>query len=261
LIDPKQIVLFRPKMCGTAKRNLYERIGARFAKITTSRHELESLHCDFIPAVGCTPALRPLIEVWRIQKRPFLYWDRGYLRRIFTAWLPKGKDGGYYRWHLNCFQMPRVREVPDDRLKALKIPVSPWKRGGDRVVIAPSLPDYDQLHGCEGWIGETKARLKELTKRPVFVRHRDSDVPLDEELKDAHCLVTHGSNAANESVVMGCPVFVLGDCAARHVGLTDLGRIESPVYPDRTAWLKSLAYSQYTEAEIVSGEIWRHVGA
>lgn len=257
MIDPKRVVLFRPKMCGEAKRALYEKIGAGMARITTSAHDLSQLHSDYIPAVGGTPGLRPLIELWRIQKRPWIYWDRGYLRRIFTTWLPKGEDGGYYRWHLGCFQMAVVRDVPADRFDALQIPVSPWRKGGDRIIVAPSLEDYDRLHFCEGWVDETVARLRSLTKRPVFVRHRDSDVPLGEELADAHCLVTHGSNAANEAVVMGCPVFVIGDCAARHVGLTDLTRIETPVYPDRSRWLRSLAYSQYTEAEICDGTAWR----
>lgn len=257
MIDPKLVVLYRPKACGTAKRELYERIGANLNRITTSAYELGRLHCDLIPAVGGTPGLRTLIEVWKIQQRRFLYWDRGYLRRIFTTWLPKGEDGGYYRWHLNCFQMRRVRDVTGDRFEALDIPVSPWKQSGDKIVIAPSLEDYDLLHGCVGWVEKTKAKLEEITKRPIVVRHRDSDIPLYDELADAHCLVTHGSNAANEAVVMGCPVFVLGDCAARHVGLTDLEKIEKPIYPDRDPWLRSIAHSQYTESEIKDGTVWR----
>jgi hypothetical protein len=80
---------------------------------------------------------------------------------------------------------------------------------------------------------------------------------LHQDLKGAHCLVTHGSNAAVESVIMGCPVFVHSDSAASLVGLTDLNKIERPIYPDREAWCRSLAYSQVSEREILDGTVWR----
>jgi hypothetical protein len=39
---------------------------------------------------------------------------------VFATDLPTGEDGGFYRWHVNSFQMQTVRDVPDDRWKALK---------------------------------------------------------------------------------------------------------------------------------------------
>ena len=80
---------------------------------------------------------------------------------------------------------------------------------------------------------------------------------LHEDLKGAHCLVTHGSNAAVEAVIMGCPVFVHQDSAASLVGRCDLARIEEPIYPDRQPWLNSLAYAQFSESELVDGTLWR----
>jgi len=58
-------------------------------------------------------------------------------------------------------------------------------------------------------------------------------------------------------VVMGCPVFVDPDSAASLVGLTDLARIEQPIFPDREPWLRALSYSQFNEAELVDGTLWR----
>jgi hypothetical protein len=80
---------------------------------------------------------------------------------------------------------------------------------------------------------------------------------LHEDLKGAHCLVTHGSNAAVEAAIMGCPVFVHPDSAASLIGQTDLGLIETPIYPDREPWVRSLAYSQFNERELVDGTLWR----
>jgi hypothetical protein len=257
LIDPADICLYWPPNIGRAKQELYEKIGASVGRVTRSTEDLVTLRKGMVPAIGCSQELAYLIVAWRKVNRPFIYWDRGYLRRIFTTWLPKGENGGYYRWHVDSFQMQRIREVPADRFEALEIPVPPWRQGGDKIVVAPSLPDYDATHLCRNWVERLVARLRLVSTRPVVVRHRDSNVPLEDELADAHCLVTHGSNAANEAVIMGCPVITLGDCAAALVGRRSLEDLENLVRPDRRPWLQSLAYSQFTESEILDGTVWR----
>ena len=82
-----------------------------------------------------------------------------------------------------------------------------------------------------------------------------------QDLDGAHCLVTHGSNAAVEAAIMGCPVFVHPDSAAALVGRTDLADIERPIYPGRQAWVNALAYSQFNERELVDGTLWRLLSA
>jgi hypothetical protein len=101
------------------------------------------------------------------------------------------------------------------------------------------------------------AELGKYTKRRCVLRDKESKVPIEEELANAHALVTHGSIAAIEAVVLGCPVFVDKESAAAMVGLTDLSQIEAPVYPERQAWLHSLAYHQFNETELVDGTLWR----
>jgi hypothetical protein len=81
--------------------------------------------------------------------------------------------------------------------------------------------------------------------------------PLQADLAGAHALVTHGSNAANEAIILGCPVFSHKSCAASLVGHTDLNKIEAPAYPDRQPWLNSLAYTQFHERELLDGTLWR----
>jgi hypothetical protein len=89
------------------------------------------------------------------------------------------------------------------------------------------------------------------------VRDKESKRPLYDEIKDAHCLVAHGSIAAVEAVVMGCPVFVEQESAAALVGRVGFDDIEHPVYPERQQWLNSLAYHQFNEVELVDGTLWR----
>src|SRR5215475_1476345 len=126
MIDPKQTALFIPPGLKKFKLNLFERIGQRIiaAGGQTVRHDhklLEELPNDIIPIVGCSPQLATYYATWRRNNRTFIYWDRGYLRRVFATWLPKGSEGGYYRWHVNCFQMNEIRDVPGDRWKALNL--------------------------------------------------------------------------------------------------------------------------------------------
>jgi hypothetical protein len=267
-INPRDVALFIPPGLKKFKLALFERIGRHIEKLGGKivRHDYNkiiTLPDEIIPIVGCTPQFREFIELWVERKRTWIYWDRGYLRRVFATWLPKGSGigipMGYYRWHINRPQMGHVYDVPDDRWKALKLDgeLKQWNRNGDHIIIADTLPDYWKLFSDPDWTTRTVAKLRTLTKRPIRVRHKESKVPLADELENAHCLVAHGSIAAVESVVMGCPVFVEPLSAAALVGSTMLDQVETPVYPERMKWLHSLAYCQFTEDELCDGTLWR----
>lgn len=266
MIDAKKVALFIPPGLKKFKLKLFEGIGQKIGRVVRDDPRLlDQLPDDVIPIVGCSPFLRPYFDKWTASGRTFIYWDRGYLRRVFATWLPNGFDmgvpGGYYRWHVNSFQMQRIYDVPDDRWKFLKLEKSlkSWKPNGGHIVIANTLPDYWNLFCDENWVSRTVVELKKYTDRRIVVRHKESKLPLSQELVGAHALVAHGSIAAVESVVMGCPVFVSPMSAASLVGKTDFSQIETPVYPEREKWLYSLAYSQYNEKELVDGTLWNMI--
>lgn len=264
-IDPKQVALFIPPGLADFKLALFERIGATIRKAggRVVHHDdriLRLLPADIWPIVGCSPQLRELYAEWKATGRHFIYWDRGYMRRVFATWLPRGQHGGYYRWHCDAFQMARILDVPEDRWLALAIgaELRPWRKGGDKIVIADTLPDYWNVRGLPvDWSHRLAAELKTKTKRPIVVRHKESKRPLFDELAGAHCLVAHGSIAAVEAVIMGTPVFVDQESAAALVGKVGFDDLENPVYPERQAWLNSLAYCQFNELELVNGTLWR----
>jgi hypothetical protein len=269
-VDVAKCVLFIPPGLKRFKLDLFERIGRHMTALGASviRHDYEAvkrLPDDRIPLVGCMPPLRDNIWDWMRRRRTWIYWDRGYLRRVFATWLPTGAQMGirmgYYRWHLNAPQMREIYDVPDDRWKALLLDASvkPWRksRPNDPIIIADTLPDYWNTFSDPQWTKRTKAELQKYTKRDIIIRDKESKYPLYKELENAHALVAHGSIAAVESVVMGCPVFVSDLSAAALMGKTNIAEIENPVYPDRTKWLHSLAYCQFTEDELVDGTLWR----
>jgi len=264
MIDPRKTCLYIPPELKAFKLRLFERIGEKLGQVSRGDiKKLEELDDDIIPVIGCTPELRPTIDAWVARGRDFIYWDRGYARRVFATDLPVGENGGFYRWHVNAYQMRAIREgCSPDRWQRLKTEVTPWKRSGSHIVVAEPSQTYMRLHRIEGWVERTIAELKSLTDRRIVTRNKEmqrSGRKLHEDLNGAHALVTHGSNAAVEAVVMGCPVFVHPDSAASLVGLTDLNQIEAPIYPERQPWLNSLAYHQWDERELVDGTLWRMI--
>lgn len=269
MIDPSQVVFFIPAEIlrrspdKDPKLRLFNRIAATIGRaggkvVKGNKDELDGLaNKGHIPVVGCSPELTDLIAGWRRDNRQWCYWDRGYFFRVYATWLPRGDNGGMYRWHMGSFQLSRILDVPDDRLRKLTPPVRPWQKNGKHIVIAAPTRTYSRFHRTESWIADTIDALSRVTTRQLVIRDKESKRSLQEDLAGAHALVTHGSITAVESVILGTPVFVDPSSAAALVGLTDLKQIERPIYPDRQPWLNSLAYSHYSEAELVDGTLWR----
>src|SRR5215475_1179688 len=261
-INPAQTIFYHPpEITKPPKRDLFIRIGRDIeqqgGRVTNDFRDLERADRETVPIVGCSPQLTGLIADWRKSERKFVYWDRGYMRRVYATWLPRGDNGGYYRWHINAYQMQSEREVPPERWRALQIPVMPWRKDGKHIVVAKPSRTYSAFHGLTNWLDETIYKLSLVTERQLVVRDKESKRPLQHDLACAHCLVTHGSIAAVEAVICGCPVFVDASSAAALVGLTDISKIEHPLYPERDWWLYALAYSQFTENELIDGTLWR----
>ena len=125
MIDKEKVALFIPPGLKKFKLDLFETIGKRIGKVV--RHD-PRLWMNSRPTPSqLLDALRHLDRSSKSgkQRTDFIYWDRGYLRRVFATWLPRGSEmgirGGYYRWHLNCFQMQQIYDVPDDRWQFLQI--------------------------------------------------------------------------------------------------------------------------------------------
>ncbi len=265
MIDPAKVCLFIPFGLAGFKKRLFDRIGAKIIEVggRIVRHNaelLDSLPSEIIPIVGCQPESTPLIAKWRATNRAWGYWDRGYCDRVFATCLPTGENGGYYRWHIGSFQMSTIRDVPDDRWRALKASscVMPWQKNGRHIVIAAPTRTYSRFHRTENWIADTIDALARVTDRQLVIRDKEQyrRRPIQKDIEGAHCLVAHASIAAVEAAICGCPVFVDPTSAAALVGRTDLSMIEKPVYPERDRWLWSLAASQWTEAEMENGTLW-----
>ena len=263
MIDPKTVCLFIGPGLKKFKLDLFLRIGKKIEEaggfmIHGDFEAVKKLPDNIIPIIGCSPELTASVKSWKVRGRNFIYWDRGYARRVFATWLPRGSDGGYYRWHLNNYQMQSIADVSDDRWKSLDTKVTPWQRNPKgHILIACPTPTYEKFHAIEGWTEKTLRRLARITNRQVVTRDKESKRALQDDLNGAFVMVSHGSNAAVEGVICGCPVVVDSSSAAALVGVTELEQVENPIYPDRQKWLHSLAYNQFNEKELVDGTLWR----
>jgi len=83
-----------------------------------------------------------------------------------------------------------------------------------------------------------------------------------EAITNCHAVVTHNSTASTDSCVRGIPTFCTSDLAiCWPVANTDLTKIESPEYPDRTQWLHDLGYKMWSIKEIKDGTVYKRFKA
>lgn len=218
--------------------------------------DLSGLRAGGMFTYGNLRGLKPLLDAAIAQRREWWYADNGY----FGA----GHYGGYYRVTKNAFQHSGQGDAHRARFEQHRIPVLKWQTQGRHILLCPpgklhgELFDYD----AAGWASETLAALLATSNRPVRVRTKPSknggSVPLSEDLKNCHALVTRASNAAVEAVLQGVPVFCTHPCAAYRMGNPNVREIESPRYPDdREQWAANLAANQWTLNEMRDGSCWR----
>lgn len=208
-------------------------------------------HCGIPFVWGVLRNSKNVIDHAINNSNHYLYADHSYFSR---------GHGSSYRVSANSFECNTYKVCPSDRRDLFDIPLQPWNKSGSKIVVCPPTEYFVEAHKVYGWLDNTICELKKHTDRKIVVRKKPKPgehiIPLSEQLKTAHALVTHSSNVAIESICAGTPVFVSDTSAARVVGLSDLSFIENPIYPDRNLWLNNLTYSQYSFDEFQSGKFF-----
>lgn len=172
--------------------------------------------------------------------KDFVYADHAYFKR--------GWDKGHFRVCRNWIHQTSIFKRPDDRLKKWGVTIESWRKTGGKVVVIPPTA-FQKTLGCEGWLKETTARLKQATGRQIDVKWEKGG--LREYLADAWAVVTWASVAGVEAALMGVPVFAGEKCPALPVSAGPLEKIETPEYPDnRHEWACSLTYATWSWDEV-----------
>jgi hypothetical protein len=167
----------------------------------------------------------------------------------------------------------RNQGMGDERLRLLNAQLRPYSRG-NKIILCGQVP-WDasvDMHDHVKWLKLTASQIQKITdKKVVFRPHpkaplpsiygcEHSTRPLEEDLADAHCVVTWNSNSAVEAVIYGKPVFAF-DEGSMVWGLANrsLLDLDNPKYPDRKQWAQNLSYCQWTINEMSNGETWKHL--
>jgi len=208
-----------------------------------------------------------------------VYVDLGYWGRR-----EGGRWSGYHKVSINDRHPTsyyRKRQHDADRLERFGIQVKPWRKTGSHILLAGMGDKGSQAEGypVEQWEREAITAIRQVTDRPILYRPKPSwkkakpivmagvaySAPhareVEDDLRDCWAVVTHHSNVAIDGLVAGIPAFCWRGVATE-MALQDLKRIETPMFPDgREAWLRDIAYTQWSIAEMQSGAAWQHLKA
>ncbi len=218
------------------------------------------------------------IETCRRLGVHFIYYDKGYFGR---AWNTTDRPDATVRFCVNGFHPHEyLQEIkrPADRWNALEIELKP-RHHGDAVVFAGCSQGFaDWYHfNIHDYAVKTAAEIRRFSDRPIVYRPKKSFVvpqpitgttfshmkyKIEEELQNAHALVTFASNASVDAILHGVPAFVLGPAAALPVSNTYLSQLESPYFPtdaERYQWACNLAYCQWQYSEMSNGLAWQNL--
>lgn len=181
----------------------------------------------------------------------------------------------YHRIVKNSMQHSTIMDVPDDRLQELvkfnpSLEYKGWKRSGSKIlVVLPTDKPFQYYgHNRDKWIQKVEKTIKKHSDREIVWREkasrgeRTNDTIYDALNNDIYALVTYNSIATVEAIQHGIPAFGLAPTAADPVCSNDLTQIENPFMPDEDViykWLSSIAYSQFSLDEILTGHAWKMV--
>lgn len=224
------------------------------------------------------PAACDLLVLWgvrriqqlkarRIRAGKICVLERGYLGDRF-AWTSVSFGGG-----LNRRGMFRGPFADGSRFeKHFAQLLQPWRdRPDGYALIMQQVPGDCSIDGVDMPAFYEAARAELGKAMPVKIRahpnvtpKRDGDAAmaaarssLQEDLAGARCVVTWNSNSGVDAVMAGVRTVAMdpGSMAWEVTG----HELALPPAPDRTQWAHALAWKQWREDEMRSGDCWAHV--
>jgi hypothetical protein len=211
-------------------------------------------------------------QVWkhfRNQGRPVIVLEVGMLDRGRT-WKMAVNGTGSYAYHGHGLDLDRPRK--------LGMQVEPWRQLGDHILVCVQRTDSLQWQAQPDiitWLTSLRDRIRMYTQRPLVLRsHPRQRVPdisgfqfdlprsiqgtydsfdLERGLERAWAVINHNSGPGVQAILSGVPAFVDSSSLAAPVANLDLANIESPLLPDRGAWLIQLCHTEWRPEEIASG--------
>jgi hypothetical protein len=221
---------------------------------------------------GLEGPLANVFEAYSTDERRAVYIDLGYFGRR-----EGGRFAGFHKIVVNSrhpteyFQAPAH---PSDRFDRFAIDLKPLRHAGRHILLCGMSDKGAIAEGFRPNQWETETILRQICDRPIRYRPKPSwkrarplqgsdyaDVrrPIEDDLRDCHCLVSHHSNAAIDALIAGVPAITVAGAASV---LSHFDDIHDPYFPSRDRlqqFLADLCYTQWRVEELADGSAWRHL--
>lgn len=167
--------------------------------------------------------------------------------------------------------------------------LQPFKTTGKNIVLCCQRNGGWSMGSDDvtGWVRRTVSIIRKYSDRPIVVRPHPGDkqaveyfnpkttslrflhnvtigkfdTPLDQDLKNAWCVVNHNSSSIVGPIIQGYPAFITdptrSQCA--EVAHHSFESIESPTEFDRTRWLERISMFHWKFSELEDGTAWKHI--
>jgi len=179
--------------------------------------------------------------------------ENGYMGKVWRGqkWfsLALGHHAGAGQW----------RDGGPQRWDSWGAELAAWRAGGTEVVILAQRGIGEPgVASPPGWAEAVRRRIGGRIRN-----HPGKDAPavsLEDDLRDARCVVTWHSGAAILALMLGVPVFHafprwIGAAAARPLAEFEQG----PLMPDRLPMFRRLAWAMWTDEEVRNGAAFQHL--
>ena len=172
---------------------------------------------------------------------PWVCMDNGYL-------------GKYKRVILNATAPSTIRS---GRRFEHGMQLLPWRGGtGDKILVLPPSPPYMDTFGLRNFLNYIAHNVNLYTDKDIIVRGKPAKGrkarPLEQQIKEAYCVITWGSAAALEAMRLGVPTISLGWCPAKSVSKS-IEQLETKAMleePNRMEVFDNLTWSSFERSEL-----------
>lgn len=190
---------------------------------------------------------------------PVLVMERGYLGDRFK-WTSVGWNGinGNADFKTEGVAADRKERWADDML-----PVRDITDSGEVVIMGQMQADSSVRHiNLAVWYQQAADAIRDASYEPKFREHPGVfwSGDLVDELGDCAGVVTFNSTSAVKTVMAGIPTVAMDPGSMVYDLVSRELPFEQPTQRKRSSWLKRMAYCQWTEEELASGEAWEHIG-
>lgn len=139
-----------------------------------------------------------------------------------------------------------------------KLPQITNNRIGRKILVATptdAVARFYKIKSIKSWKLDLRMKLQKYTDREVIFRDKDSRKPLQEDLDQAHTVITLQSAVGIQAHIRGIPVICedYSMCKPISIDYNDIENDYKLDYDLTTDWIDSLLANQFIEIEIRNG--------